>query len=439
MTKKQMANFLDTSKFFKLKEYASNKIIKNIWWLFFDKFCRLGIGLFVGVWVARYLGPSNFGKWNYSIAIIAILSALSTLGLDQVLVKNLVENESDEDQLMGTAFFMRFLGAILVTIIGCVYIYYQNNSLLLIITFITALNVVFQSFDVIDLKLQSVLKSKVSVIIKNSAFIITSILKLIIIYNKGGLLAFVIVSLVEIIIGAIGLILNYGLLRVLKWNFNAGYAKKLLTECWPLLLSGIIILLYMRIDQVMIGNMLNSADVGFYSVSVKFSELWYFIPTVFVNSFFPKLIKMRGDAVQYKKFCSKLLKILFVISFSISILLSLFAQKLIGTLYGSSYLASAFALKISIWTSIFVFWGVGVANMLLIENLNKHNLYKSIQGLILNVLLNLLLIPRMGISGAAIATLISQFYASYLYYLFPKATRHIFILQSKSILFFLNI
>jgi O-antigen/teichoic acid export membrane protein len=187
----------------------------------------------------------------------------------------------------------------------------------------------------------------------------------------------------------------------------------------------------------MIGRMLSATAVGLYSVSVKFSELWYFIPSVFANSFFPKLIKIKGDGIQYRNVCLKLLKLLFIISFSIAVVLSLFAEKLIGGLYGPSFLASAFALKISIWTAIFVFWGVAAGNMLVIENLNKHNLYKSVQGLVLNVVLNLVLIPRMGINGAAIATLISQIYASYLYYLFPKQTRHIFLLQSKSILFFL--
>jgi PST family polysaccharide transporter len=431
--------FKNNSSFSQLKIYLSNNILKNIGWLFFDKFCRLGIGLFVGVWAARYLGPDNFGLWNYSIAIVAILSALSTLGLDQVLVKNLIENESYEDQLMGTAFFLRFFGALLAVAISCIYVYSQHNHFLLLITFLTGLNLIFQSFDVIDLKLQSVLKSKNSVIIKNSAFIITSILKLIIILEKGSLVSFVIISLVEIMLGALGLILNYNLFRVLKWRFNTEYAQKLLRECWPLILSGIIILLYMRLDQVMIGRMLSAAAVGLYSVSVKFSELWYFIPTVFANSFFPKLIKIKGDGTQYKNVCLKLLKVLFIISFSIAVILSLFAEKLIGSLYGHSFIASAFALKISIWTAIFVFWGVAAGNMLVIENLNKHNLYKSLQGLVLNIVLNLILIPRMGINGAAIATLISQIYASYLYYLFSKKTRHIFLLQTKSILFFYDI
>jgi O-antigen/teichoic acid export membrane protein len=258
--------------------------------------------------------------------------------------------------------------------------------------------------------------------------------------NKGTLIAFVIISLIEIMLGALGLIINYNAWRVFKWRFNNSYAKKLIIDCWPLILSGVIILLYMRLDQVMIGNMLNTTEVGLYSVSVKFSELWFFIPTIFVNSFFPKLIqlKINGDDAGYEKVCLKLLKVLFVTSFFIAVILSLFAEKLIVTLYGNSFIASVFALKISIWTAIFVFWGVSAGNMLVIEDLKKHNIYKSIQGLVLNATLNLFLIPRMGISGAAVATLISQFYASYLYYLFPRKTRHIFFLQSKSVLFFLK-
>ena len=96
---------------------------------------------------------------------------------------------------------------------------------------------------------------------------------------------------------------------------------------------------------------------------------------------------------------------------------------------------SVFALQISIWTGVFVFWGVAAGNMLVLENLNKHNLFKSLQGLGLNIFLNLLLIPKYGINGAAVATLISQFYASYFYYSLFKETRHIFFLQTKSILF----
>ena len=432
-----MINDFNSYLLIQVRKYLSNRILKNIVWLFFDRFFRLGVGLFVGIWVAKYLGPNNFGKWNYAVAIVSILSAFSTLGLDQVLVKNLIENNTQENKLIGTSFFLRFFGSILAICISCGYVNTQNNEGLLLITFFSGLIISFQCFDVIDLKFQSVLKSRVSVIIKNSVFVLCSILKLFAIHQKSNLIIFVVISLMEIILGSIGLIMCYGITQVINWRLDLKYARLLLNECWPLVLSGIIILLYMRLDQIMIGKMLNLAAVGLYSVSVKFSELWYFIPSVFANSFFPKLIEIKKDLTAYRNLSLSLFKILFVISFSIAICLSIFAPKIILILYGSSFLISAFALQISIWTAIFVFWGVAAGNMLVIENLNKHNLYKSLQGLIINIILNILLIPHLGINGAAIATLISQIYASYFYYLIPKETRHIFYLQTRSILFFL--
>jgi PST family polysaccharide transporter len=422
-----------------LKTLLSHNILKNIGWLFFDKICRLGIGLIVSVWVAKYLGPHDFGKWNYCIAVVALVSAFSTLGLDQILVKKLIENAGQEETLMGTAFFMRFAGAFIGIFISLLYIvlFNHDDQQLLLITIITSSTLIFQSFDVIDLKLQSILKSKYSVLIKNSAFLFCSVLKIIIIFEHFSLIYFVIISVIELALGAFGLILKYGVNKVLKWRLNLQYAYKLLKECWPLILSGIVIMLYMRIDQVMIGKLLDDKAVGLYSVSVKFSELWYFIPAVFVNSFFPQLIQLKYDAAAYKKLCLRLFKILFFISFTIGITISFLAHDMILLLYGHLFIASAFALKISIWTAVFVFWGVAAGNMLVVEDLNKHNLYKSFHGVALNIILNLILIPRLGINGAAIATLISQAYASYLYYLLKKETRHIFLLQTKSILFFL--
>ena len=422
-----------------LKKTLSHSIFKNISWLFFDKICRLGVGLIVSVWVAKYLGPHNFGKWNYSIAVVALVSAISSLGLDQVLVKKLIENSGEEDTLIGTAFFMRFSGALIGIFISLLFIFLfdSDDRQLLVITVFTSSTLIFQAFDVIDLKFQSVLKSKYSVLIKNSAFLFCSVLKIILIVNHYSLIYFVVISVIELALGAFGLILMFGAKRVIKWRLNLTYATGLLKDCWPLILSGIIIMLYMRIDQVMVGKILDDKAVGLYSVSVKFSELWYFIPSVLVSSFFPKIVQLKYDKVAYFKLCLKLFKILFFVSFSIGIIVSFIAHDLILRLYGNLFIASAFALKISIWTAVFVFWGVAAGNMLVVEDLNKHNLYKSFHGVIINVILNLILIPRFGINGAAIATLISQAYASYFYYLLKRDTRHIFLLQTKSILFFL--
>lgn len=421
----------------KFSYYIKQKSSKNAIWLFLDKILRLGVGLVVGVLVARYLGPELFGKWNYAIAFISLVSALATLGLDQIVVKHLLDKTEEENVLLGTAFYLRLIGSFLSTLIVIFYfLFFKNDTLLLLVAVLTVLNLWFQSFDVIDLKNQSVLQSRKTVIVKNAVFISVSLVKLIFVYLKFPLLTFVILGLLEVVLGALGLVLYYGISNLNKWKFNINYCKFLLSQAWPLIMSGIIIMMYMRLDQIMIGEMLGEKWVGLYSVSTRFTELWYFIPTIFATSFFPKLIEnFNIDKKKYYTICLKMFKLLFIISFFIALFFSFFSKFIINFLYGKEYLMSVFALQISIWTGIFVFWGVAAGNMLVIENLNKHNLIKSIQGLSINIILNLILIPKYGINGAAIATLISQIYASYIYYFFFKKTRHIFLLQTKSILF----
>jgi PST family polysaccharide transporter len=417
-----------------LKQEAS----RNAIWLFFDKILRLGVGLIVGVLVARYLGPVLFGKWNYAIAFIGLVSALATLGLDQIVVKHLLDKDEEEHVLLGTSFYLRLIGSFVSTLFVIVYfLFFKNDTLLLFVALLTVSNLWVQAFDVIDLKNQSLLQSRKTVIVKNSAFALMSGFRLLFVYLEYSLLSFAILALVECILGALGLVLYYGIQNLRKWKFNNDYCTVLLKQAWPLILSGIIIMMYMRVDQIMIGEMIGDKGVGLYSVSTRFTELWYFIPSIFATSFFPKLVeKFNINKESYYNVCLKMLKLLFIISFSIAVFFTFFSNFIINFLYGNEYKMSVFALQISIWTGIFVFWGVAAGNMLVIENLNKHNLIKSVQGLVLNLGLNLVLIPRYGINGAAIATLISQFYASYLYYAFFKKTRHIFLLQTKSILFF---
>lgn len=422
----------------RIKGFFNLKTFQNGLWLFFDKIVRLGIGLFVSAFVARYLGVDFFGKWNYVIALVAMMSALSTLGLDQIVVKHLLEKDEDEQKILGTAFYLRLVGSIFCTILACSYLFFLKlDYQLLLIGLFTTVSLWFQSLDVIDLKYQSTLQSKKTVIVKNLSFLLVVLIKLFIVYNKISVMYVVIATMLEVLLGALGLIFSYGYNKVLKWRFNLEYSKVLFVQCWPLIFSGIIIMLYMRLDQVMIGEMLGDKYVGYYSISTRFTELWYFIPSVFVTSVYPSLIeKKRIGGPEYEIACLKLLKVLFILSFTIAVFFSFFSGNIIYYLYGLEYMPAAFTLKVSIWTGVFVFWGMAAGNFLVLENLNKFNFSRSLQGLLINVILNFILIPLYGINGAAIATLISQSYACYFYYFFSKKTRHIFKLQTKSILIF---
>ncbi|WP_121812098.1 flippase [Mucilaginibacter kameinonensis] len=415
------------------------KMASNAFWLFFDRFLRLGVGLIVGIWVARYLGPQSFGKLNYATALVALMSALSTLGLDQIIIKKVIDHPESNFFFIGTAFFLRVFGGIISLCICCLYVAISDSDKnLLLITFIVSLSPIFSCFDVIDYDFQAKLQSRKTVIAKNGAFIISSVVKALFIIKGFSLVIIVVAIVSESFLAIFGLIIFYKLKNLLLWRLKFSLVKQLLIECWPLMLSSIIVLFYMRVDQIMLDNLAGHKAVGEYSVSVRVTELWYFIPMILTSTLYPKLVKMKDNKDSYYKLVLLLLKILFFISFSISIVVNSFSVEIVNMLFGKVYREAAFALNISIWTGIFVFWGVGINNILVIENLNIHNFRKSILGLILNVTLNFILIPRYGINGAAIATLISQFFASYLYFAFQKSTRHIFYLQSKSILFFIK-
>jgi PST family polysaccharide transporter len=424
--------------FKKISQVLTLNSSKNALWLFFDKFLRLGVGLLVGVLVARYLGVDFFGKWNYVIALVSMLSALSTLGLDQVIVKHLLEENEKEYIVLGSAFYLRIVGSFLCTTIVCGFLYFfKSDPQLLYLGLLTSAGLWFQSFDVIDLKYQSLLLSKKTVIVKNISFLAIAAFKIFIIHNQYSYMLIVLATLLEFILVATGLAFSFGISKVIKWKLSIDYTKVLFKQCWPLIFSGVIIMLYMRLDQVMIGEMLGDKFVGYYSISTRFTELWYFIPSIFVSSVYPSLINKYIDkGFAYSIACLKLLKTLFLLSFALAIFFTFFSDIIILTLYGAEYSPAAFTLKLSIWGGIFVFWGMAAGNFLVIENLSKHNFSKSLQGLILNIVLNLILIPKYGINGAALATLISQSYASFFYYVIHKETRHIFKLQAQSILIF---
>jgi O-antigen/teichoic acid export membrane protein len=424
--------------FKKITNQDSRKILSNISWLFSDKILRMGVGLIIGVWIARYLGPNTFGKWNYGIALVSVFGAIATLGFDSLIVQDLVKADRDENQILGTTLTLRLIGSLLAIFLVCLTVYFaeSNDVQLQIIVFITSFAFIFLSFDVIDLFFQSHVKSKYVVIAKNGVFLFCALLRIIALFLKLGLLWFVFLSTFEIFLGAIALIFYYqnkSLTSLFNWRFSKDYAKEKIKDGWPIILSSVIVILYMRIDQIMIKQFLNEKAVGIYSVAVRIVEVWYFIPTTITVSMFPMLIKSKEENNRYYEITLKMFKYLFLTSFSISVLILFTAEPLIKLLFGKAFIEAAFALKISIWTGIFVFWGLGASNILVLENLNQHNIYKSVSSIMLNVTLNFILIPRYGINGAALATLVSQAFGSWFYFLIPKATRHIFLLQTKSI------
>ena len=268
----------------------------NTGWLLFERILRLVIAFFVGVYVARYLGPSNFGLLSYAGSFVFLFSAIATLGLDNIVVRDLVKDEKERDELLGTTFTLKFIGSILLLAILAIAVRFtKNDSFTNLLIFIIALSIVFQSFNVIDFYFRAKVLSKYTVYAQTISGISAAIIKLLLIYFGAGLIYFAAVMLIESVILAIGLVTAYikQKLSIFSWKPKIDLAKRLLRDSWPLILSGVAISIYMRIDQVMIKNMLDAKAVGNYAVAVRLSEVWYFIPMAITSSLFPAIINAK--------------------------------------------------------------------------------------------------------------------------------------------------
>ena len=365
----------------------------------------------VGVYVIRFLGPTNFGILSYALSFVSIFAGIASLGLDSIVIRDLVRNESERDELLGTSFVLKLAGALLVIMILSFILILDpkdkttNLSILLI-----AFSSIFKTIYVIDYYFQSKVLSKFPVLVRCFCTIILSVFKLVLIYLQAPLLWFVFAITMESIAIALGLIFVYtkNNLKLNWWKFKNKLALRLLKDSWPLILSGIAISIYMRVDQVMIKSMLDVRSVGIYAIAVNLTEIWYFIPTIIIGSLFPAVINARNnDYKLYLNGLQRLHDIFFLIAFVIALTVSLFASKIIGLLYGEVFMEARMPLIIYVWSTVFIFQGGIRGHFLIVENEQKIGLWFRLIAIFVNIGLNLFMIPKYGIEGAAIATLLS--------------------------------
>ncbi|MEH2229727.1 MAG: flippase [Nostoc sp.] len=416
-------------------------IIANTGWLFADRILRMGASLVVGVWVARYLGVKQYGLFNYTLAFVALFSPIFTLGLDDVVVRHLVRQSSNKEEILGTTFWLKFLGGIASVLLAVSTMFFLGEHETLKIWLVAILGIagVFRASDTIELWFQSQVQSKYTVIAKNTAFLLNTLIKIALILTKAPLLAFALVTLAEFAMSAIGLLIVYQVkgssLWLWRWSLTA--AKTLLKESLPLIFSGFAIMIFMRIDQVMLGQMIGDSEVGIYSAAVRVSEIWYFIPGAIVSSVAPAIYaaKEKSESLYYQRI-GQLLSLMTCISLAIALPMSFLSDKIIMVMFGSGYAEAGPILAVHIWTSLFVFMGLATSPWFIAEGLNHVSLGKTLFGAILNIILNLLLIPKYAGLGAAIATIISQAAAAFICNGFDSRTQKLFRIQVRSLIHF---
>jgi len=405
-------------------QQAFEKYFKNTGMLFIGRVGSLLIKMVVSIILARYLGRGNNGILSGGAAYIYLFSAIATLGLDQFIVKELHQFPDNRDQILGTSFGMKVLAGF--ACIPLIYIAYHfvypakgtPYSYIFILSFIG----IIQAFTVIDAYFQSQVQSKYIMQVQIAGNLISAAAKLTLIYFKMPLLWFVWALVFDFLLISIGYYFTYQRKQrsLFRWNFNLILAKKLFLYSWPLIISGIMVSLYMKIDAIMLQYISGVKEAGAYATVAQFSEAWNFIPAVIVTSLFPAILNAkRDDNDRYKKRIQHLYDLMVYLSLPVAVIIT-FAAPLIYKLLTPEYAYAAPTLSVHIWSGVFVFLGAASSQYLIAENFNKLTFVRTGFGAIVNIVLNLILIPKMGMMGAAIATLVAYASATFFIIFIPK-------------------
>jgi O-antigen/teichoic acid export membrane protein len=331
--------------------------------------------------------------------------------LESISTREIVKKPDTKDVINGTVFFLRLAGSITaIVLIAVTLLVTGEDTYTAVLILIASGSFLFQSFSVIEYYFRGKVEAKFNAYALSASVILSSILKVIFILIKAPLIYFVFAVVFEYFALAVGLILVYHFnkLSIFNWKYSKELASSLLKDSWPLMLSGIVVMIYMRIDQIMIKHMISEEAVGYYAAAVRLCEAWYFIPVTLCNSIFPAIVNAKNVSEEfYNNRMQKLYDLLTWLAIGIALPVTIFSSHIIRLLFGNEFSTASPVLTIYIWAGVAVFLGVASSQYLINENLTKLSFIRSFVGMVINVVLNFILIPIYGIIGSAVATLVS--------------------------------
>jgi O-antigen/teichoic acid export membrane protein len=403
------------------------KYITNIFWLAFEKTFGLFVGAVVGIYVARYLKPESFGLLNYSMSFVSIFAALATLGIDQIMVRELSRGTGRNNDLLGTGFILKGAGSLIVFVVTAVaLLFMKHDSFTNILILIVASAELFKGFEVINYFFQAKVLSKFVAPVQLVLNLFISVLKIAMVFMHAPLIWFAIVVVVAAVLNAAGYYYSYRKKEgsVFSWRYSRQIATELLKESWPLALYGIALNIQARIDQVMLGQLMNNYQVGQYSVALKFIEIFGFVPVILMNTFMPAITKAKSISTDlYHSRLVNLYRIMFACFLAVSIPIYFFAKDVISLLYGPDYETAGYLLSLFALRLFFSNMGVAKSVFIINESLFRYSLLTVIVGAAANIIMNFLLIPAAGPKGAILASMFSFVISIFLVDLFFDKTR----------------
>lgn len=424
------------SKHLHLSE-TKDAIVQNLFWATTGKIVNLLSGLIVGIIVARYLGPEQYGLMNYVISYVFLFQTFALFGLDAIEVREEARKHIHFQTIIGTAFGLKVLFSLFFMIAAIATAWCaESSSYTVLLIAIYSLSIVLNSFSVIRNYFTAIVQNEYVVKAEISRTLIGIALKILLLLFGASLTLFIIAYLIDVLLLASGYCMAYyakiGEMR--KWKFDYRYAKYLIKESFPLLLTNAAVIIYQRIDQVMIGQMIDNTSVGYFSVASRFAEVLIYLPMILAQTITPILVKTREqDEQNYIRQSQRFMNLSLWLTLIVSTLTSLLSHWIVLFTFGTAYLPAVSVLQVMSFKAASVALSNTAGAMLITEGLQRYAILRDGLGCLVCVILNYLLLPRFGILAAAFVAIASNVAAGYLADAFIPAYRHIFLRQSKAL------
>lgn len=408
-------------------QYSRRKVVGNTTWMLVNKIYSMLISLVVGALSARYLGPSNYGLLNYGTSIISFFTTISALGFASTLVVEMVQKSEQTGKIIGTAIFFRLITS--VASFGAIYIILiilePGNKLLQIVTMLQAIAVILNTYEVLLYWFQMRLEMRMVTIASMVALTVTAVWRISLLANQATIEFFALSNTITALVtaGCVAVFFARSEGRP-KLSVDISYGIRLLSSSYHFIISGLAVTLYTQLDRIMLGRFVSTEAVGYYSAAMTIATMWEFIPSAIINSACPVLTEIKKNS--NKDFLEKykiLLLAINLMGIGVGIGIIVFGRLAIHILYGASYDSATAALEILIWSTSFSMIGTARSIWIVTENKNKYAKYYVVIGAVINAVLNALVIPAFGITGAAVTTLISQVVVAIIAPYFFKQTR----------------
>lgn len=397
---------------------GSRAVVRNVQWLFLEKVLRLALGVVVGAWVARHLGPERFGVLAYVTAYVAIFQAVCQLGLDSIVVRDVAQRHDQAAAILGTTLRLRAAVSLagFCSALGLMHWLRPGDRESLLLTALIAAGLLFQVADTVDLWFQSQLQSRLSVVAKVTAFSVGNGARVVAILLGADLEVFGALVLIEAALGALALVVAYRRLPTAqRWRWQAGLASAMLRDAWPLLLAALAVLLYMRLDQILLREMVGERELGLYAAAQQLSAVWYFIPMIVCSSAAPELARLHAqNRTEYLSALRRLFSFCWSLSLVVTVVVVLGADVFVHLLFGPTFADAAAVLRWHVLAVAPVSLGIAQSLWITHEKRTTLALYRTALGFAVSLGANLVLIPRFGAEGSAVAYLCCQLSAAIL-------------------------